>query len=130
MQYKIRTRDIGRRKFLKSIAFVGAIVAMGFSGCVSTPESTPTLTPAPTPTPTQKPTASDPTPTSKQTTKSFFDVGTDLKPCQLCDDEMHLQDVYGVLWWICEHEDCKYFEKVTEPEILKKYGYTEQLKSI
>ncbi|HIH36647.1 MAG TPA: 4Fe-4S binding protein [Methanocellales archaeon] len=32
---------MGRRKFLKSIAFAGAIATRGFSGCVSEPEPTP-----------------------------------------------------------------------------------------
>ncbi|NYT00944.1 MAG: twin-arginine translocation signal domain-containing protein, partial [Methanocellales archaeon] len=33
--------NIGRREFLKFIAFAGAIAAMGFSGCVSPPEPMP-----------------------------------------------------------------------------------------
>ncbi|MDD2778067.1 MAG: hypothetical protein PHS47_02735 [Methanocellales archaeon] len=109
---------MGRRKFLKSLALAGAIATMGFSGCVSTPEPTPT--PTPTPIPTPKPSASEPT----QTTKTFFDVGTELKQCPACGAYMYLRDVYGVLFWVCENEDCGYTEKVTEPEILKKYGYT------
>ncbi|NYT00357.1 MAG: TlpA family protein disulfide reductase [Methanocellales archaeon] len=53
--------NIGRREFLKSLAFVGAIATMGFSGCVSTQEHTPD----PTPTITQKPTpVATPTPVS------------------------------------------------------------------
>ena len=56
--------NIGRRKFLKSLAFVGAIATMGFSGCVSTPEHTPDPTPTPKPISTPKPT---PAPTPKPT---------------------------------------------------------------
>ncbi|HIH36802.1 MAG TPA: hypothetical protein HA232_02710 [Methanocellales archaeon] len=113
---------MGRRKFLKSIAFAGAMAAMGFSGCISSPEPTPTPTPAPTP----KPLASEPT----QTTKTFFDVGTELKQCPWCGVMMYLRDHYGELFWVCPNDDCGYIEKVTEPDILKKYGYTDQLKSI
>ncbi|MFC1787366.1 hypothetical protein ACFLY8_04985 [Halobacteriota archaeon] len=114
-----------RREFLKSIAFVGAMVAMGFSGCVSTPEPTPTPTPAHTSTP--KPSASEPTSKSTQRTKNFFDVGTELKPCPWCGAMMFLQDAYGILWWVCENVDeCGWSERVTEPEILRKYGYTDQ----
>ena len=113
---------MGRRDFLKSLAFAGAIATMGFLGCVSTPESTQT----PTPTPTPKPTASEPT----QTTRTFFDVGTELKQCPECGVQMFLQDAYGVLWWVCQNVDeCGYTEKVTEEEILRKYGYTDQIKS-
>ncbi len=119
--------NIGRREFLKYLVFAGAIATMGFSGCVSTPEPTPIPKPAPTPTP--KPPAAEPTPTSKQETKRFFDVGTELKQCPWCGFKMSLQDAYGVLWWVCPNEDCGYTEKVTEEEILRKYGYTEQLKS-
>jgi len=106
--------------FLKSLALAGAIATMGFSGCVSSPE------PTPTPVPTPKPPASEPT----QTTKKFFDVGTELKQCPACGVMMYLRDAYGVLFWVCQNEDCGYTEKVTEPDILKKYGYTDQLKSI
>ncbi len=116
---------IGRRKFLKSLAIAGAVATIGISGCVSSPEPTPTPTPAPTP----KPTASEPTPASKQTTKRFSYVGTETKPCPLCNADMQLQDVYGKLFWICPVDDCGYFEEVTEEEILRKYGYTEQLES-
>ena len=112
---------IGRRRFLKYIAFAGAIATMGFSGCISSPETTP----SPTPTPTTKPPASESTPTSKQTTRDFFDVGTELKPCPECGALLFLQDAYGILWWVCENVDeCGYVEKVSEPEILRKYGYT------
>jgi hypothetical protein len=118
--------NIGRREFLKSLAVAGAIATMGFSGCLSTPEPTPS--PTPTPIPTPKPPAIESTP--KQTTKRFFDVGTELKQCPWCGVQMSLQDAYGILWWVCPNEDCGYAEKVTEPEILRKYGYTDQLKSI
>ena len=118
--------NIGRRGFLKSLALVGAIATMGFLGCMSTPEPTPTPTSSPTP----KPPESKSTPTQKQTTRTFFVVGTELKPCPECGAQMFLQDVYGVLWWVCQDEDCGYAERVTEPEILRKYGYTDQLKSI
>ncbi|MDD2666308.1 MAG: hypothetical protein PHD13_02585 [Methanocellales archaeon] len=104
---------MGRRKFLKSIAFAGAIATMGFSGCVSTPEFTPTPTPTPTP---------KSTPTSKQATKKFFDVGTEEKNCPVCSGFMRLQDQSGVLMWVCS--TCGHAERVTEPDILKKYGYT------
>ncbi len=47
-------------------------------------------------------------------------------------------EINGELWWACEgfldpsilNHECKYIKKVTEREILTKYGYTEQLKSI
>ncbi len=58
--------NIGRREFLKSLAFVGAVATMGFLGCVSTPEPTPTPTPTHPPTPTPTP-PSTPTPRSTQT---------------------------------------------------------------
>ncbi|NYT00915.1 MAG: hypothetical protein GKB99_04250 [Methanocellales archaeon] len=119
--------NIGRREFLKFIAFAGAIATMGFSGCVSTPEPMPNPTPTTTPIPTPKPPASEQTKT--QTTKRFSYVGTETKPCPLCNFDMQLQDVYGKLFWICPIDDCGYFEEVTEEEILRKYGYTEQLKS-
>ena len=108
--------------FLKYLALAGAIATMGFSGCVSTPESTPTTTPTPTPTP--KPPAAEPMPTSKQETRTFFDVGTETKVCPVCGYDMHLQDVYGILFWVCLNQACGYAEKVTEPEILRKYGYS------
>ena len=115
--------NIGRREFLKSLAFAGAIATMGFLGCVSEPEPTPT----PTPTPTPKPPTSEPTPT----TRTFLDVGTELKPCPECGFMLFLQDAYGVLWWFCQNVDeCGYIEKVTEEEILRKYSYMDQLKSV
>ncbi|MDD2777733.1 MAG: hypothetical protein PHS47_02690 [Methanocellales archaeon] len=119
--------NIGRRKFLKSLALAGAIATMGFSECVSTPEPTPT--PTPTPIPTPKPSASEPKQTP--TTKTFFDVGTELKQCPACGVMMYLRDAYGRLFWVCQNVDeCGWSELVTEPEILRKYGYTDQLKSI
>ncbi len=42
---------IGRRKFLKYLAFAGAIATMGFSGCVSPEKPIPALTPTPAQTP-------------------------------------------------------------------------------
>ncbi len=77
------TMNIGRRKFLKYLAFTGAIATIGLSGCVSEPEPTPaptmpttrtspplpaTATPAPAPKPTPVPTSTPtPTPTPTQT---------------------------------------------------------------
>ncbi|MFC1786887.1 hypothetical protein ACFLY8_02480, partial [Halobacteriota archaeon] len=81
-------------------------------------------TPTPAHTSTPKPSASEPTPKSTQTTKGFTYVGTEIKPCPVCNAEMQLQDVYGTLFWICPVDDCGYFEKVTEEEILRKYGYS------
>ena len=104
---------MGRRRFLKSLALAGAIATMGFSGCVSSSDPTPAHTPAP------KPPAAEPTPTSTPTTKEF----TESKPCPNCAGDMRLEDVIGVLWWVCEEEECRYMERVSEPEILRKYGY-------
>ncbi len=68
--------NIGRRKFLKSLAVAGAIITMGVAGCVSpeesvltpTPRPTPTSTPTPTPTPSPTPTPiPTPTPTPSPT---------------------------------------------------------------
>ena len=121
--------NIGRREFLKSLALAGAIATMGFSGCVST-QSTPEPTPKPTPAPTPKPPETEPSPTSKQTTRNFFDVGTETKICPNCGATMYLVNYRG-LRWMCERDAyCGYAELVTEPEILRKYGYTDQLKSI
>ena len=107
--------NIGRRRFLKSLALAGAIATMGFSGCVSTPESTPP------PLPTPRPTTVEPTPTSRSTTKNF----TESKQCPECSNYMYIQDKEGVLWWVCsEPAYCGYSEKVTEEEILRKYGYS------
>ncbi|NYT00366.1 MAG: hypothetical protein GKB99_01380 [Methanocellales archaeon] len=105
---------IGRRKFLKSLALAGAIVTIGFSGCVSSPETTPAKIPTPRP-------PLEPTPTSKTTTKDF----TETKLCPKCkNNDMFLEDKNGVLWWVCsEPAYCGYTEKVTEEEILRKYGY-------
>ncbi|MDD4898694.1 MAG: hypothetical protein PHY70_04855 [Methanocellales archaeon] len=104
---------LGRRKFLKYLAFAGAIATMGISGCVSSPETTPATTPTPRP-------AAEPTPTSKTTTKKFIET----KQCPKCSNYMLLEDKKGVLWWVCtEPAYCGYIEKVTEEEILRKYGY-------
>ena len=130
---------IGRRRFLKSLAFAGAITTMGLSGCVSslepitepdptprplaapahTPSPTPKQTPRPTPTSTPTPLAVEPTPTSTLTTKKF----TESKRCPQCwiPTPMYLADFGGALWWVCK--ECSYIEIVTEPEILRKYGY-------
>ena len=105
---------MGRRRFLKSLAVAGAIATMGFSGCVSPPE------PMPAPLPTPKPPAAKPTQTTNPTTKKF----TESKPCPACGGDMYLEDISGVLWWVCEQEVCGHMEKVTEPEILRKYGYS------
>ena len=105
---------MGRRRFLKSLALAGAIATMGFSGCISPPETTPATTPTPRP-------AAEPTPTSKTTTKEF----TETKLCPKCKNNyMALQDKNGVLWWVCpDSAYCGYTEKVTEEEILRKYRY-------
>ncbi|MDD5447497.1 MAG: hypothetical protein PHY36_06440, partial [Methanocellales archaeon] len=81
-----------------------------------------TPTPTPTPIPTPKPSASEPKQTP--TTKTFFDVGTEMKVCPVCGYDMYLRDVYGTLFWVCRNQTCGYIERVTEPEILKKYGYS------
>ncbi|MFC1786786.1 hypothetical protein ACFLY8_01970 [Halobacteriota archaeon] len=115
--------NIGRREFLKYIAFAGAIATMGFSGCVSTPEPTPN--PVPTPIPTPKPSASEPTPTSTPITINGYYVGTETKICPLCGSTMYLI-YYNGLKWFCEQDAyCGHSELVTEPEILRKYGYTD-----
>ncbi len=113
-QYETRTMKMGRRKFLKSLAFAGAIAAMGFSGCLST------LEPALTPTPTPRPTTVEPKPTSRSTNNKNF---TETKKCPQCwiPTLLRIMDIQGVLWWVCD--GCSYMAKVTEPEILRKYGY-------
>ncbi|NYT00188.1 MAG: hypothetical protein GKB99_00475 [Methanocellales archaeon] len=120
--------NIGRREFLKFIAFAGAIAAMGFSGCVSSPEPMPNPTPLPTPIPTPKPPSSEPTPTYSPINKRFAYVGTETKICPQCGSTMYLVNYLG-LRWFCENDSYSgYSELVTEPEILRKYGYTDQLK--
>jgi ssDNA-binding Zn-finger/Zn-ribbon topoisomerase 1 len=87
---------------------------MGFLGCVSSPETTPTTTS------TLRPSA-EPTPTSRSANKKF----TEAKQCPKCSNYMYLEDKDGVLWWVCsEPAYCGYTEKVTEEEILRKYGYS------
>ena len=113
-RYTIGTMKMGRRRFLKSLALAGAIATMGFSGCVSPPE------PTPAPLPTPKPPAAKPTQTSNPTTKEF----TESKPCPACATYMYLEEnVSGALLWVCENDECGYVERVSEPEILRKYGY-------
>lgn len=60
-----------------------------------------------------------PTSTSTPKTKEF----TESKRCPQCfvPTAMHLIDFNGTLWWACDA--CGYFEKVSEQEILRKYGY-------
>ncbi|MDD2666723.1 MAG: twin-arginine translocation signal domain-containing protein [Methanocellales archaeon] len=109
---------MGRRRFLKYLAFAGAMATMGFSGCLSSPEPAPT--PMPTPMPTPRPTTVELTPISRSNNKNF----TETKKCPQCwmPTLLHIMDIQGVLWWVCD--GCSYMEKVMEPEILRKYGYS------